>query len=197
MLAESTGARDGPRRIGKMRTAVTFTDAEHRMTRAAAALVLVVSLATLGGALAFEHWGGLAPCPMCLWQRPVYYAAIPAAALVLALGALGRDRQSPLVTVVFLALALGFAVNAALGVYHAGVEWGWWPGPAVCAGLQDLPTSFDALATARVVRCDVAPWRDPLGLLSLAGYSAIISAALAAVSAAMALRRINPRRTFA
>jgi hypothetical protein len=58
--------------------------------------VLVLALATILGALAFEHLGGYAPCPLCLEQRYAYYVGIPALGLALVLLASGhRWRWSP------------------------------------------------------------------------------------------------------
>jgi disulfide bond formation protein DsbB len=83
--------------------------------------------------------------------------------------------------------------NAALGIYHSGAEWGWWPGPQSCANGApvDLKSGklADALKTARVIRCDEASWR--FLWLSFAGWNVIISAALAAL-ALIASRKVAP-----
>jgi disulfide bond formation protein DsbB len=47
-------------------------------------LVLVLAVAVILAALAFEHIGGYTACPLCLQQRYAYYAGIPA--LLAALG---------------------------------------------------------------------------------------------------------------
>jgi disulfide bond formation protein DsbB len=90
-------------------------------------------------------------------------------------------------------LVVAMLVGAALGAYHAGVEWKWWEGPRDCSGeLGALTTGgslLDAIATTSVVRCDQAAWRL-LGL-SLAGYNVLISLALSAVAAwGLATRRV-------
>ena len=64
---------------------------------------------------------------------------------------------------VLLAVGVGFAVNAALGVYQAGAEWKFWDPPSTCAAAAGLPT-FDAksLSMDRVpALCGVASWRCP------------------------------------
>jgi disulfide bond formation protein DsbB len=74
-------------------------------------------------------------------------------------------------------------VGAGYGVYHSGVEWGFWQGPAACAGGGTaLPGDIlsQLKSAARVVSCSEAPWRF-LGL-SLAGYNVLIAGALAALS---------------
>lgn len=144
-------------------------------------LVAVLSALGVGSALAIEHIGGIRPCPLCLDQRIAYYAAIPAAVLAALLAG-----SAPLWSRLLLAaVALGFLVNAGLGVYHSGVEWGFWPGPDACSGMAPLATTPDALLESlkrpSVVRCDAAALRI-LGL-SLAGYSALLSALLAVMSA--------------
>jgi disulfide bond formation protein DsbB len=82
-------------------------------------------------------------------------------------------------------LALVMAVSTGLGVYHAGVEWKWWPGPADCSGpLSGMGSAGDLLQRMQsqtVVRCDDAAWRF-LGI-SLAGYNAVISLVLVVVTA--------------
>ena len=82
-------------------------------------------------------------------------------------------------------------VSAALGAYHAGVEWRFWAGPTDCSGpVTDFTTKgplLDQLQSIRVVRCDEAAWRF-LGV-SLAGYNVLVSLALAAVAAFRVLAR--------
>jgi disulfide bond formation protein DsbB len=149
--------------------------------------VALLSALALAGALGIQYIGGIPPCPLCLDQRIAYYAAVPLGLLAFAM-APGRPQLSRLILAV---LVIAFAVNAGLGVYHAGVEWGWWPGPETCSGAGSIATTPDALlkslSKTRVVRCDEAALRI-LGL-SLAGYSAILSAILAIVSARGVLKR--------
>jgi disulfide bond formation protein DsbB len=143
--------------------------------------IAILSAMALAAALGIEHIGGVAPCPLCLDQRIAYYAAIPLGLLAFAL-AQGRRQWS---RAVLALLAAGFAVNAGLGVYHAGIEWGWWQGPTTCAGAGSIATNpadlLKSLEQALVVRCDEAALR--VFGLSLAGYSAMLSAALAVIAA--------------
>jgi len=135
----------------------------------------LVLLATLGsaalllGAFGFQHIGGLLPCKMCLWQRWPHAAAILIGALIL----LGGPR------LLAWAGALAAASTGAIGVYHAGVEWGLWPGPSSCsgagAGLGGL-SGADLLSTegpAALVMCDEVVWQ--LAGLSMAGWNALLS----------------------
>jgi disulfide bond formation protein DsbB len=144
----------------------------------ASALVFVIATATILGALAFEHLGGYAPCPLCLQQRYAYYFAIPASALALVL-----TLRYPvgIARLLLMLIALAFLANAGAGIYHAGVEWNWWAGPGECAGGFDLQWSEGGIVDTPLVRCDEAPWR--FLWLSFAGWNAVISALLAGVAA--------------
>jgi disulfide bond formation protein DsbB len=149
----------------------------------AALAIFVVSLATLLGAWFFQFVVKLPPCPLCLEQRIPYYIVIPLS-LVVVIAALLRAPRG-LIAVGFAAILVAMLVSAGLGAYHAGVEWRFWPGPADCSGpVTDFTAKgplLDQLRSIRVVRCDEAAWRF-LGI-SLAGYNALISLALAAVAA--------------
>ena len=146
----------------------------------AALLILTLAFAAIAGAWIFEAFGYL-PCELCLKQRIPYYFGVPLAALVAYIATRGPRA---LLTAGFVGLALLFAASAAFGVYHAGVEWGLWPGPRECTGVSALPPAGDllnALKTIKVMRCDEVAIRI-LGL-SLAGWNAIVSVAIALVAA--------------
>ena len=124
---------------------------------------------------------GYAPCELCLKERIPYYAAIPFAGLAVLFAARGPKA---LLRAAFVALALIFAASAIFGAYHAGMEWGFWPGPQECTGPLDHARStadfLRQLQSVKVARCD-APALRILGL-SLAGWNAVISAGLAALA---------------
>lgn len=149
----------------------------------AGAVIAVVAALTLAGAWFFQLVLDIRPCPLCLEQRYAYYLAIPLAALVAFAASRGASRRLLVAGLVILALAL--LANAGLGVYHAGVEWGFWQGPTDCSGpIVDFGSTgnlLDGLNKVKVIRCDEVQWRF-LGL-SLAGYNVLISLALAAVAA--------------
>lgn len=138
--------------------------------RRAATLICVIALATITGAWVFEYFG-YAPCELCLKQRWAYYLAIPLALAT----ALIAPVQPAAARGGILALALIWFASAVFGIYHSGVEWKWWPGPDTCTGGGSLSSGLPDLNSA-VVMCDVAAIRI-LGL-SLAGWNAVISAAL-------------------
>lgn len=149
-----------------------------RSPAAPAFTIAAAGAATILGAYIFEYGFRLLPCPLCLQQRVPYYVAIPIAVLV-GLAARGAAPRR-WVGLGFAAVALIMLVGVALGIYHAGVEWKWWPGPLDCSTpMSSLGSGgglLQQLQKVTVVRCDEAPWRF-LGL-SLAGYNVLISAAL-------------------
>ena len=163
--------------------------------RTAPLAIAAIGAAAIGGALIFEHVFGLQPCPLCLEQRIAYYVSIPLAVLLLIGISAGAARKVLLAG--FAVIAAGMLWNAGLGVYHSGVEWGWWPGPQDCSGpvnsLGSAGNLLKKIESIRIVRCDEVQWRF-LGL-SLAGYNVLISLALAALAlwAALGLWRERAR----
>lgn len=155
-------------------------------------VAILLALGAIGGAWFSELALGYVPCKLCLWQRWPYYLAMPLMALAL-LRLRAREARGLLMG---LALALGllFLASTALGVYHAGVEWKLWLGPADCGGrvVTNAPSLEDfhkSLGRAKVVLCNEAPMRI-LGL-SFAGWNAVVSALIAglALSAARGFAR--------
>lgn len=141
--------------------------------------ILFLASATISGAWMFE-FAGYAPCDLCLKQRYAYYFGVPLAALT---AASARNFPSAARAGLWL-LALVFAGSAIFGAYHAGVEWGFWAGPTGCTGSAASVGSMDdfmkQLQNVQIVRCDEVALRI-LGL-SLAGWNAVISAAMSALA---------------
>ncbi len=151
----------------------------------APALIALASIAILGTALASQYFGGLAPCKLCHYQRWPYIFTIVAglAAWAMPGGAVARQW-------LIAACAMAFAIGGAVAVYHAGVEYGWFAGPASCSGTGPAPATVEELRRllARpVVRCDEPAW-TLLGV-SMAGYNVVASAFLA-VASLIAARRM-------
>jgi disulfide bond formation protein DsbB len=155
--------------------------------------IAVAAAATILGAYFFQYVLGLAPCPLCLEQRTPYYVAIPLALVVTAAAAFRAPAVAVRLGLVVLAGVMIW--GAWLGVYHAGAEWGLWPGPTTCAQPAVIArTPGDLLRQIqtgpRIADCTVAAWRF-LGI-SLAGWNVVIAAVLAGVALAAASR---PRET--
>ena len=154
-----------------------------RLRRAALA-VLIGSLLTVGAALVLQFGYGYAPCKLCLTERLPYYATVPLSVLALFL----PERLSRLA----LGLAAaGLLYGAGLGAYHAGAEWGFWPGPTDCGGGTGANPAavgdfLNALQTTKVVDCSTAAMRV-LGV-SLAGWNAVIAFVLASIAGTAAAK---------
>jgi disulfide bond formation protein DsbB len=129
-------------------------------------LALLLPAALMAGALGSQYLGGLAPCEMCHWQRWPHYAGI-AVALLAFLPPLRAARRA-----LVLLAALLVLVSGAIGVFHAGVEYGWWEGLTRCATIGSTGSLADIMA-APLVRCDVPAWT--LFGISLAGWNALFS----------------------
>ncbi|MDF1717849.1 MAG: disulfide bond formation protein B [Antarcticimicrobium sp.] len=131
------------------------------------------SAALLLGALGFQYLGGLPPCDLCIWQRWPHLAAVVLGGAALTL----RGRALPLLGAVAALTTSGF------GLYHTGVERGWWQGPSTCTsapvGGLTPDQLMEQIMSAPLVRCDEVPW-ELLGL-SMASWNAIAALGLALV----------------
>ncbi|RYE09278.1 MAG: disulfide bond formation protein B [Hyphomicrobiales bacterium] len=172
-------------------TDATLSTRSQPLDRLLAGLAFLLALATIAGAWGSQLIGGLVPCELCLEQRLAYYWGLPLLALLLVLW----NRLPRAVWFIGMALVAAiFVWSTYMGGYHAGVEWGFWPGPTACTG-TGTGLSFDDLSAGnieRVVPCDEVQFRF-LGI-SLAGYNALISAAVVGLLAAAMLIRANRNR---
>lgn len=146
--------------------------------------VFLAALATILGAWGFQLIGGYMPCPLCLQQRIPYYVGVPIALLAVIATMAGRQAASRFL---LLTVAAIFVWSAYKGGFHAGVEWGWWEGPASCASGGTGPVAIEAggllnaLAEGpRPISCTEASWRFPNAEwgLSFAGWNFVISVAI-------------------
>lgn len=145
------------------------------------ALALIGSLTMLAVAHGFERFAFMAPCPLCLRQREVYWAVVAMAATGLVLW---RFRQNPrFLLALNVMLGLVFLTGVVVAAFHAGVEWRFWPAPDGCTGeavdvsIIDLGNLDERQA---VPSCLDAPW-VMLGV-SMAGWNAIASLILTLIS---------------
>jgi disulfide bond formation protein DsbB len=134
------------------------------------ALLLAGPAALLGGALAFQYIGGLAPCEMCMWQR---WALVATLALALLGWAVGHAR------VVLALAALAVLAGAGIAAFHVGVEQHWWRGITACAAAPLAGTTAEVMSeimAAPLVRCDAIAWSF-FGI-SMAGWNALVSSVI-------------------
>ena len=141
----------------------------------ARAIALAMPLLLLGGAYASQYVGGLHPCEMCWWQRYPHMAAIPLALIAYAV------KRRPCVSALFAGLAgLAIGISGGIGLFHAGVEYGWWQGLTACSTSPTAGNPADILnqiMATPITRCDVAPWT--LFGISLAWFNGLLSGARA------------------
>jgi len=149
-------------------------------------LILLASGLALATALVAQYVFGLDPCALCVWQRWPYVAA-------LGIGLLGWVFRLP-VWLVALAGFAAFAATAGVGMFHAGVEQGWWQGLATCAG-ADTPDTVEALRAQLMgkqpARCDAIPFSF-LGL-SIAGWNVVYAGGMALLTLYLGFRRCGGR----
>lgn len=154
--------------------------------------LILMGVGALGSALTAQYVFGLAPCPLCIYQRWPFV-------IIAVLGVLGvvfslKKQEKKASFTIFLA-ALAFLAGGMIAFYHTGVEQHWWK-----SVLEGCTVTFDTAAadllkqieSTQAARCDVIPWS--LFGISMAGYNAIISllaAPLCALSALLVVRRAN------
>jgi disulfide bond formation protein DsbB len=129
---------------------------------------LLLPLALLAGAYGSQYFGGLYPCEMCWWQRYPHFAAVPVALLAFLISNTAMQR------VLVALVAFAILTSGVIGGFHAGVEYGWWKGPATCTG--PVATGGDLLKSIMetpLVMCDVPQWT--LFGISLAGFNFLLS----------------------
>ncbi len=139
------------------------------------------SVALLVGAFGFQHIGGMAPCQLCLWQRWPHAAAILIGVVALATGWRGLCWLG----------VIAALTTAGIGIFHVGVEQGWWEGLATCtagsiSGISTADLLNPAADVAAPVRCDEIAWQ--MFGISMAGWNVLASLGFAAIWA-MAARK--------
>ena len=164
-------------------------------TEKALAAGFLVSAALLAGAHLFERVGGLLPCILCLDQREAHWTALGVTAAGLVAARLMKAKLGAAAAVG--AAALVYAVSAGLAFYHTGVEYGFWPGPAICSGGGATVVDIDALAAALgqaadAPSCEDVQWRF-FGI-SMAGYNLLASAGLFALTLLAAIYETRQAR---
>ena len=156
-----------------------MTSAQPAPAALARLVALGIPSALLGGAYLSEFAGGLHPCEMCYWQRWPHFAAIAFAGLAFLFAAPSRNAR--LLTAL---AAIAIAVSGAIGVFHAGVEYGWWEGLTRCSTGGAM--TLDELMNVPLIRCDQVQFS--FLSVSMAGWNAILSLG-SAVIIGLLLRR--------
>jgi disulfide bond formation protein DsbB len=141
-------------------------------------LLCITSATPLVAVLVTQYLFGFPPCELCVYQRYPY-------AFVLGLSIVAIVRPRYLKPVLLLSCA-AFVLTASIGVFHVGVEQGWWQYGSACSTIHEGDGSLEglraAIDTAPLVSCDqsifafldlsMAAWNviAGLGLATLFGY---------------------------
>lgn len=144
------------------------------------ALIAASSLIMAYGA---EHFFGLHPCILCLYQRYVYMAfgAVAVGGMVFP-----NRWVMPIIGLIIL-------VGGGIAFYQVGIEQGIFQLPPICKSLPlqggSMQSMKDQLLQQPLVPCDKPAW-DLFGI-SMAGYNGLFSLALL-VYCWIAFRRGRP-----
>jgi disulfide bond formation protein DsbB len=138
-------------------------------------VALLASAALLAGAHAFETFGHMAPCPMCLAQRQWHWGIVAIAIL-----ALIAARVRPDARWAAFVLGLAFVGSFAMAGWHVAVEQHWVQATCEAGGNLDNINVIDFSRSYQVPHCDLPAWK--MFGISMAGYNALISLALALAS---------------
>jgi disulfide bond formation protein DsbB len=120
--------------------------------RRVAFIVLVIAALALAVAFASQHFLGMAPCELCLWERWPYR-------VLMALGAVALVVPDGARRVLLWAAALTLLCGAAIAFLHVGVERHWWPSPLPECAASNLVTGsigslIASLPTTPAKPCD-------------------------------------------
>jgi disulfide bond formation protein DsbB len=134
--------------------------------------VVLVSVAALATAFTAENVFGLAPCPLCIYQRAPF-----ALVALIGLVAMVFRRNETIMTGAVGASGLLFLANSALAFYHSGVERHWWQSAiegCVVSFEESNETLLNKILSTPAARCNEIPWADPFLGLSMANYNVIL-----------------------
>ena len=112
---------------------------------------LVYSGTLLIIATAFQYYGKLIPCQMCLWQRwPHIVIVLFCLSIIIS--------QKYFKTFVLLLIFLAFT-SSLIGLWHSGVEIGIFISPSGCSSLSSNPVeTLKELLDKPVAGCDIVVW---------------------------------------
>ena len=142
---------------------------DNLITKNPSVVAIIFSSSLLIAALALEYVSNLTPCQMCIWQRWPHLGVV----VICLLSMLIKNHYN---TLLLLAGLLSL-ISSAIGLWHSGVELGYFNSPSSC-----IDTNFNAditlndLLTKPISGCDVIVW-DFLGL-SMANWNTILSSFL-------------------
>lgn len=135
----------------------------------------LASALLIASAHAFETFGGLAPCMLCLKQREVHWGIVALAAVSFVV----LRRKPEFWSLAYIALGLAFLVSFAVASYHVAVEMKLVMAQCEGGDLSNLAPLGES-GPLELPSCDTPAWT--LFGISMAGYNALISLGLAGLS---------------
>lgn len=145
-------------------------------------LTLLISASMLAMAhLYFQRFLGLQPCPLCLDQRNWHWGVVALSAVSLIAVRIKPGLVRWAAALIGLVLFGSFAQAA----YHVAVEHHWVTAQCDVRTAAGQSLTFDLNAPLQVPQCDQIAWQ--MFGISMAGYNALISLALALSAFAVAL----------
>jgi disulfide bond formation protein DsbB len=161
-------------------------------SRIACLLCAIAAGAALGIALASEHWGGLVPCALCLWERTPYRVGIGLGVIGFLIPTGWIPRRLILSLILLTVLAA-----AALAFVHVGVEQGFWPSPlpecaAPVVSFGSIAERLAKMPSMPAKPCDEPTFLIPFLPISMAAMNLIFALAFAAGIAIYLGKRRGP-----
>jgi len=131
-----------------------------------------ICVSVLITAYCMEHYFGILPCQMCLYERNVFMAVGAFSFLSFFL------IPARLHSIALIILGFVFMGGAILAGYHVAVQQHWVALPSFCASndfsaLDSVESLREQMLQTPLVRCDQVTWS--LFGLSLAAYNVILS----------------------
>ncbi len=146
-------------------------------------ILIIISIFSLAFAYSSEHFFGLLPCILCIYQRIPYFIIILFAAISLIFR--GKMRR-----ILIFACGLLFLVEAGIAGFHVGVEKGLWKLEDGCQSSDPIPTTLEEMRN-QIIGKPAAPCDKPqfifLGL-SMAAWNLLFSGFWAVVTLVLLFR---------
>jgi disulfide bond formation protein DsbB len=141
--------------------------------RKISALIFLLAVLPISGALVSQYFFNMHPCELCIYQRIPFFVIM----FFSLIAVIKPSLKACLITTIIAIHAL--IINAGIAFYHVGVEKNWWVNEG-CAGNFDMTSQEALLKTlleAPIVKC--ADIQFELFGISMAGYNLLYCSALA------------------
>ena len=135
-------------------------------------ILFITAIFIITAVLIMEHFFGLTPCKLCLYQRIAYY-------LIIILAIINFSLKSPRFEKLYISsAAILLILTAILSFYHAGIEYGIFVNIVNCQDLATADSLLDLLkelSNRLAVDCGKPAFKF---ILSLSGWNFFLSSIL-------------------